>query len=397
MNPAQRPIVLVSHGFQAHYELGFANGLAENGRDVVLFGSDTTLSAGLHPRVRFLNLRGSHDPRRPRWRKAADMLRYHLRLLWQVVRLRGSPIVCIGTPNPEWTVGVGEGLWFSLWGSSYAIVVHNVLPHEQHTDAMRRVHRLIWRIPRWLLVHTEATRQALVREFALAPERILSVPHGLNDAVPRSPLSREAAKVALGVGAHERTVLLFGRTGPYKGGDLVLDSLPHLPPLRLLVAGKSGPDRHGIEFTRRVAALVAQGRAWQRDAYLGEAEISAAFAAADVAVLPYRHIDQSGVLLLALSLGVPVLTTRVGGLAELVDGRNGAFIASPSVDDVAIAIETFFKAQAPTAEAVRGSVAHLAWRHTLREYLARLEATEAAGVPHARPRNEAAPPGERSS
>lgn len=389
------PVLVVSHGFQAHYELGFANGLAENGRDVLLFGSDLTLTDGLHPRVRCLNLRGSQDPRRPTWRKALDMVRYHLRLLGAVVRWRGAPIVCIGTPNPEWTVGVAEGLWFAAWGSSYSIVVHNVLPHEQHTDTMRRVHRLIWRIPRWLLVHTETTRTELLREFGIAPERVLLVPHGLNDAVPRSPLTRAQAKAALGVGADERTVLLFGRTGHYKGGDLVLDALPRLPPLRLLVAGKSGRDPHSLDFCRRVAELVAQGRAWQHDAYLSEVEIAAAFAAADVAVLPYRHIDQSGVLLLALSLGVPVLATPVGGLGDLVDARNGGLIERPDAEAVAAAIERFFAAPAPSPGSVRASVAHLAWRHTLREYVARLDAV-AAGVPAAARGGPAAPPGGRS-
>lgn len=386
-----RPVRVVSHGFQAHYELGFVNGLAENGLDVVLLGSDTTLATRLHPRVRLLNIRGSQDPRRPGWRKALDLLRYHLRLLAEAVRARGAPIVCIGTPNPEWLAGVFEGLWFAAWGSSYAIVVHNVLPHERHTDAMRRVHRLIWRIPRWLLVHTEATRAELLRDFGVDAARVLLVPHGTNDAVRRLPLSRAHAKAALGIGADERTVLLFGRTGHYKGGDLVLDALPRLPPLRLMVAGKSGRDPHSLAFVARVATLVAQGRAWQRDAFLDEDEIAAVFAAADVAVLPYRHIDQSGVLLLALSLGVPVLTTPVGGLADLVDGRNGAFIAAPTVDAVVAAIDRFFSVPAPSAQAVLGSVAHLAWRHTLREYVARLDAAAPQPAP------AGARPGERSS
>lgn len=380
MSGIGRPVLVVSHGFQAHYELGFVNGLASNGLDVVLLGSDTTLARQLHPRVRLLNIRGSQDPRRPAWRKAWDMVRYHLRLLAETVRARGGPIVCIGTPNPEWLAGILEALWFSLWGSSYAIVVHNVLPHERHTAGMRLVHRMIWRIPRWLLVHTPATTVELLRDFGVARERVLHVPHGLNDAVPRSTLSRAQAKAALGIGPDERTVLLFGRTGQYKGGDLVLDALPHLPPLRLIVAGKSGRDPHSIEFVRRVAALADEGRAWLHDAFLSEEEISRVFAASDVAVLPYRHIDQSGVLLLALSLGVPVLTTRVGGLADLVDSRNGAFIESATVEAVARAIEAFFEAPITDGDAVLASVSHLAWRHTLREYLERLADERASGT-----------------
>ena len=48
-------------------------------------------------------------------------------------------------------------------------------------------------------------------------------------------------------------------------------------------------------------------------------------------VLPYREIDASGVLMTAISAGVPIVATKVGLFAELLeDGRHGRLIA---VDD----------------------------------------------------------------
>lgn len=378
----RQPIVVVSHGFQSHYELGFVNGLAENGRAVVLLGSDTTIAARLHPKVELRNIRGSQDPKRPLWRKVFGMLRYQVRLFSEAVRLRGAPVVCIGMLNPEWWVGVLVGGWLSAWSGGFALVVHNLLPHDAHSAAMRRVYRIIYRIPRWLLVHTESTREALVREFGIARERVLLVPHGLNDAVPRAALTRGAAKAALGFAPDARTVLFFGKPARYKGCDLLVDALEQLPrDVRLIVAGKSGIDPYSAQLCTRLAELAASGRAWWRDAFIADDDIGPIFAAADVTVLPYRHIDQSGVLLLSLTLGVPVLTTPVGGFAELVDARNGAFIASADAEAVAEAITAFFAAPAPNAETVHASVAPFAWRHTLRPYLECLESdTEPAGA-----------------
>ena len=45
--------------------------------------------------------------------------------------------------------------------------------------------------------------------------------------------------------------------------------------------------------------------------------------------MPYRRISQSGVLYLALSLGVPVVTTTVGALPEVLDDGESALLVPP--------------------------------------------------------------------
>ena len=53
--------------------------------------------------------------------------------------------------------------------------------------------------------------------------------------------------------------------------------------------------------------------------YVPMSDVSRYFAAADVAVLPYRYFDaQSGVGSIALAFGLPMIVTKVGGLPELV-------------------------------------------------------------------------------
>jgi glycosyltransferase involved in cell wall biosynthesis len=57
---------------------------------------------------------------------------------------------------------------------------------------------------------------------------------------------------------------------------------------------------------------------------------------AAVVVLPYRRIDQSGVLFAALALGRPLVATRVGGFAEVVE-QHGAGLVVPPEDPAALA------------------------------------------------------------
>jgi glycosyltransferase involved in cell wall biosynthesis len=51
--------------------------------------------------------------------------------------------------------------------------------------------------------------------------------------------------------------------------------------------------------------------------FVSDDELAALFRRADVAVLPYREIDQSGVLYAALAFGTPLLASAVGGFPEV--------------------------------------------------------------------------------
>ncbi len=63
------------------------------------------------------------------------------------------------------------------------------------------------------------------------------------------------------------------------------------------------------------------------------------FDLADVVVLPYISATQSGVVQLAFGFGKPVITTRVGGLQEVVrDGYNGLVVPPQNEEALAEAI-----------------------------------------------------------
>ncbi len=58
--------------------------------------------------------------------------------------------------------------------------------------------------------------------------------------------------------------------------------------------------------------------------FIPDSEVAYYYAAADVVVLPYRRIYQSGVLLMAMSYGKPVVVSDIEGMTEVVaDDYNG--------------------------------------------------------------------------
>jgi glycosyltransferase involved in cell wall biosynthesis len=90
-------------------------------------------------------------------------------------------------------------------------------------------------------------------------------------------------------------------------------------------------------------AEVQEGRILLRADFIPDEETEVYFKAADVLVLPYRHIYQSGILFLGHSFGLPVLAADVGSLKEeIVEGKTGFVFRPEDPADLARAIERYF-------------------------------------------------------
>jgi glycosyltransferase involved in cell wall biosynthesis len=77
--------------------------------------------------------------------------------------------------------------------------------------------------------------------------------------------------------------------------------------------------------------------------FVPDEETEVYFKAADVLVLPYVHIFQSGVLFLAYSFGLPVLTADVGSMKEdVIEGETGFVFAPQNSDDLAKRLREYF-------------------------------------------------------
>src|SRR5262249_19308088 len=85
------------------------------------------------------------------------------------------------------------------------------------------------------------------------------------------------------------------------------------------------------------------GRIVLRAEFIPDAETEIYFKAADVLVLPYKHIYQSGILFLAYSFGLPVLAADVGSLKDdIVEGQTGFVFRPEDPADLTKTIERYF-------------------------------------------------------
>ncbi|MBE1876370.1 glycosyltransferase [Myceligenerans pegani] len=198
--------------------------------------------------------------------------------------------------------------------------VHNSLPHDtSHAAAARRLHQELADLADVVHVLRPATVAAVAGDYRIPPERTVVVPHSSYHGVYGRRLDRAAARAALGVTAPVG-VLFFGHLRPYKGLRHLFDALRAArdagSDTGLLLAGKPSGD-----VADRVAALTDDGvPVTSALRFIDDDEVATWFSAADVVVLPYERILNSGTMHLAATYGVPVV---LPGEPHLVDDFGG--------------------------------------------------------------------------
>lgn len=225
-----------------------------------------------------------------------------------------------------------------LAGRPLIYTAHNVVPHRP-APYHRLLHRLIYWLPHFTIVHTQHGRKQLLNMFRLEQRRVRVIPMPLFELYDaRSSPPPAAARAALGLRADDEIVLFFGQIRPNKGLPTLLRAIaqlrPSRPRLRLLITGEP------LDGIKEVLSLIRElglgASVKLHTNYVPLEQVAAYFQAADVVALPYVRVTQSAVLSLALAFNKPVVASRVGGLPELAE-RSAIASLVPPEDHAALA------------------------------------------------------------
>ena len=239
--------------------------------------------------------------------------------------------------------------------------------------------RPFFRLASGFVIHSEADRTPLTKRYRIGTRPCVVIPLGPHDHHasnqrtdgPAPPPRRTAPADAV-------NLLFFGLIRPYKGlEDLVrafeLFDDQEVKRYWLTIVGETWegwdlPVRM-IQSSRHRARITLVNR------FVDDDEVIAHFAAADAVVLPYHRSSASSPAHVAMSNGLPLVITAVGGLPEAVAGYEGAILVPPR-DPVALrdAIR-----RVPSLRGRRYRDPH-SWGRTLARYG---ELMEQLGYPHA--------------
>jgi glycosyltransferase involved in cell wall biosynthesis len=206
--------------------------------------------------------------------------------------------------------------------------MHWRLP-ETGTRIARTLTRLLAEMDA-VVVHSRHGARRLEAEFGVPPERLRVIPHGAFDYLTRqedeTPLPAELSEVRRPV------ILAFGLVRPYKGTDVLLEAFRQVEGAELWVVGMP---RMPMDELRELARR-APGTVRFVDRFVTDPEIPAFMRRADVVVLPYRNIEQSGVLYTGIAFGRPLVLSAVGGFSEVAEQKAARLV--PPEDPGALAL-----------------------------------------------------------
>jgi D-inositol-3-phosphate glycosyltransferase len=336
------------------YAFGLATALVSKGVYLDIVGSDEIDSAELHttPNLRFLNFYGSQK-KASFAGKLAKLLGYYAKLIGYAARSKPKVLHILWNNKFELFDRTILMMYYKALGKQIALTAHNV--NQAKRDAKdtwvnRASLKIQYQLCDHIVVHTEKMKAELCEDFEVAEKAITVIRHPVNNAFPDTELTPAEAKRRLGLRDDEKVILFFGRIRPYKGIEYLLDALRLLLAdeqgnYRLIIAGepKKGSENYQREIEQSVQKSFHQGQVILRMQFVPDEETELYLKGADVLVLPYKDIFQSGVLFLAYSFGLPVVATDVGSFREeIVEGSTGFLCKPGDPADLAKAIEKYF-------------------------------------------------------
>ncbi len=219
--------------------------------------------------------------------------------------------------------GAVAGL-FKLRRKPVVFTVHNAVSHEK-SPLFTLVSKWLFKLGDHFIVHTKRNARQMQCLYGVPAAKISIIPHGSLDFQVNADTDRQAVRRELGFHSNDKVVLVFGAIRPYKGVATAIRAIAAVreivPEAKLLIAGKLWED--WAPYQQLITRLGMEDAVASHLHYIPAAEVHRFFAAADLALLPYRHFDsQSGVGSSAMAFGTPLIVSDVGGLPDLVPDRR---------------------------------------------------------------------------
>lgn len=197
------------------------------------------------------------------------------------------------------------------------------------------------------LISVSAALKEAANAIAPSKKQIKIIYNGCDqNSFARQPEQRSLMRSKLSIGLKEKVLAFVGNISEDKGVFELLRAFQSVLSknncIRLLLAG-SGDKKDISEFNLLISSLHLKPKVnWLGK--LAHAEIASLMSSADIFVFPSHHEGLPNAVLEAMSCGLPIIATRIGGIPEAVEhNQSGLLVPAKDVSALANAIEFMVK------------------------------------------------------
>ena len=250
--------------------------------------------------------------------------------------------------------------------SKVVSIIDNIIPHEKRPGDRLLANYWVNSVDGFIAMSKSVLTD--LETFDKSKPKLFC-PHPLYDNFGEI-IEKRKARDLLNLVTDGKYILFFGFIRDYKGLDLLLKAMAderiRESDIHLIVAGEYYTDRKPYDEIIKKEQL-GDSVILATD-FIADADVAKYFSAADLVVQPYKDATQSGVTQIAYHFNKPMITTDVGGLAEIVpDGKVG-YVVNPEVKEIADAILRFYENDKEKAfvEGVKQEKMKYTWENMLR-------------------------------
>lgn len=250
-------------------------------------------------------------------------------------------------------------------GLKLADIVHDVRTYDtsQNSDVVVKEdqetinrYNQIYSLFDMLFVHDRRNYDLFLKLYDVPASKVREIPHGANEIMLEMAPSHTADELRheLDIPENKPLILFFGTVARYKGIEDLIQAYPAVCAeldVHLLIAGFPSKDTDPDSLIQMAKDLnVNDHITWYLD-YVPNEQVLPLMEMSSVVALPYRAISQSGVIHIAYACGRPVLATRVGGLADVIeDGKSGILVEPGDLDSLSQGFIAMLKSPERTAK-----------------------------------------------
>ncbi len=212
--------------------------------------------------------------------------------------------------------------------------VHNIFPHEKNKKSIflnKIANKILFPFVDIFIVHNERNKKDFIKIYNIDEKKIHVITHGVLNFIKNKNIAQNDARTELNLPLGKKILLFLGYIRPYKGLDILIKTFRRIKSQDkktiLLIAGQPFMDTWE-KYDTLIKKNNLEDDIIVRLGFIAEERVQYYLTAADVVVLPYKHLDtHGGIAALAVNFKKPIIVTDVGGLPEYTYDKRA--IAKP--------------------------------------------------------------------